>query len=110
MEPSSQQSFLDRLREHPTHKRHMYAAGSSLAIVAVIFVIWLTVKMPGQSENQVVAVEDTKTQQTESILGSFGDSVGQVFTGFKNAVSSFTDNLGGKESYESNTDPFQTDN
>lgn len=89
----------------------MYAAGSSLAIVAVIFVIWLTVQMPGTNgENQVVAIEDQKKQgETESLMGSFGDGVGQVFTGFKNAFGSVKEMFSAKESYESNPNPFQTE-
>ena len=104
-------SFIDRLKEEPKHKRHMYAAGTSFVIVAVIFAVWISVKLPAlRGETKVIAVEQKKQPtDTESIFGAFGNDVGQVLTGFKNAFSSVKEKFGAKTQYEANPNPFQTE-
>lgn len=102
------QSFIDRLKEHPRHKRHMYAAGSSLVIVAIIFGVWISVGNSGvNGDGQVMAVQERREEKSGESFASFKSSMAQIFTGFQTVVETVKGTFSGNNDVYQSEDPFR---
>ncbi|OHA89138.1 MAG: hypothetical protein A2653_02925 [Candidatus Zambryskibacteria bacterium RIFCSPHIGHO2_01_FULL_43_25] len=74
---------IDRLREKPEHHRRRVAYGISALITIFIFVVWLSVHIPGGSA-PVVAQAPTETEESsESPFETLSRGVASVYEAIK---------------------------
>lgn len=78
-------NFIERLKERPVHHRRHYTFALSAFVSVFIFIIWVSVILPGDVKH--VAVEKTSKPKAETPVAVLKSSVASVYDAAKSLFS-----------------------
>lgn len=86
--------FLEKLREKPEMARRRILVGATFSITAVIFFIWLSVRLYSPADENVANVVKSRDNgplaEISQTLGKFGESISEGVAAIKTVISSTT--------------------
>jgi hypothetical protein len=89
-------NYLEKIREKSENHRRSFAFGLSMAITAVIFTVWISVKFSVFS-NDFVATKNSLQEEVITPVASFSKLTASALEGIKGSIDGLKtsiDNLG----------------